>query len=152
LDAAGNAYFAGNVGGGAALPATPGVVMPTGSFTGFAAKVTAAGTGLAYLTYLPNDASGIALDTAGDLYLAAQNVCAAISIPPSVAPCSVLPSNTVPSGVVLYVGAAPGIVAGVSQFNVEIYTNAVVSGTPGPFTFIVSGVGASVSQTVWVEF
>jgi uncharacterized protein (TIGR03437 family) len=433
VDATGNAYFAGNVGGGAALPTTPGVLMPTGSFTGFAAKVNSGGTGLAYLTYLPNDVSGVALDTAGDLYLAgstyssrpsaptfgyvsklnpagsailwtdnfndlaesaesiavdssgkawvtgttssaafpnqgwttgpeflaeinaagdpvysalypqgttdalavdtsglvhlagsagfvstvspavaatmqityfqnvfggnvtprispaevisifgpgigpstaataapvngfyakalgnvqviingmempllyasanqinaivpmeiepgagatirilggssmtpsfpvwiapsepqafptvlnqdstinsqsnpaalnsvvsfyatgwqagftpladgqvataAQNICAdSAAIPPGQEPCSVLPLNTVPSGVVLYVGAAPGIVAGVSQFNVEIYTNAVVSGTPGPYTFIVSGGGASVSQTVWVKF
>jgi uncharacterized protein (TIGR03437 family) len=72
VDAAGNAYFAGNVGGGT-LPTTQGVVMPTGSFTGFAAKVTAGGNGLAYLTYLPNDVSSIALDTTGDLYLAGSN-------------------------------------------------------------------------------
>jgi uncharacterized protein (TIGR03437 family) len=89
----------------------------------------------------------------GQVATAAQNVCAdSISIPSNRVPCSVLPLNTVPSGVVLYAGAAPGIVAGVSQFNVEIYTNAVVSGTPGPYTFIVSGGGASVAQTVWVKF
>lgn len=70
VDATGDAYFAGNLGVGVALPTTPGVLMPTASYGGFAAKVTPGGTGLAYLTYLPSGVSSIALDNAGDLYLA----------------------------------------------------------------------------------
>jgi len=73
VEAAGYAYFAGNVGGGLPLPATSGVVMSTGSFTGFAAKINPGGSGLSYLTYLPKFVSSIALDQAADLYLAGAN-------------------------------------------------------------------------------
>jgi len=70
VDAAGNAYFAGNLGAGSVLPATPGVLTVTSAYRGFAAKVTPGGTGLDYLTYLPSSISSIALDSAGDLYFA----------------------------------------------------------------------------------
>jgi uncharacterized protein (TIGR03437 family) len=83
VDPAGNAYFAGNLGGGTALPTTPGVLAPTGSFTGFGAKVNASGTGLSYLTYLPSFASAIAVDTAGEAYLAGYGLNAPPGAPPS---------------------------------------------------------------------
>jgi uncharacterized protein (TIGR03437 family) len=70
VDAAGNAYFAGSLGAGLALPTTPGVLTPTAKYGGFAAKVNPGGNGLAYLTYLPSSVSSIALDSMGDLYLA----------------------------------------------------------------------------------
>jgi uncharacterized protein (TIGR03437 family) len=70
VDAAGNAYFAGSLGVGLALPTTPGVLTPTATYGGFAAKVSPGGNGLAYLTYLPSGVSSIALDSTGDLYLA----------------------------------------------------------------------------------
>jgi uncharacterized protein (TIGR03437 family) len=69
VDAAGNAYFAGNS-GTTVLPTTPGVLAPTGSNTGFLAKVNTASGTVSYLTYLPNFASAIAADAAGDIYLA----------------------------------------------------------------------------------
>lgn len=69
-DAAGNAYIAGNFGGGTALPTTPGVLGASGSFSGFLAKVNATGTGLSYLTYLPHLVSAVAVDPVGDAYLA----------------------------------------------------------------------------------
>jgi uncharacterized protein (TIGR03437 family) len=75
VDAAGNAYVAGNT-GNSNLPTTSGVLLPSGSFTGFLAKVNAAGTGLSYLTYLPNLVSSIAVDPAGDAYLAGFNFAA----------------------------------------------------------------------------
>jgi uncharacterized protein (TIGR03437 family) len=50
VDPAGNAYIAGNAGGGG-LPATPGALLANG-IGAFVAKVNAAGTGLVYLTYL----------------------------------------------------------------------------------------------------
>ncbi len=81
VDAAGNAYFAGNVGGGQPFPGTAGVLMPAGSFTGFAAKINAAG--LSYLTYLPHSVFGIAADSAGDLYLAGFDYEAHPGAPPS---------------------------------------------------------------------
>ncbi len=63
--------------------------------------------------------------------------------------------NTVPLGVAVYAGPAPGIVAGVSQFNVLIGTgNAIVvsSNVVGPYIFSVTGSGyGAVSQSVWVK-
>jgi len=67
VDASGNAYFTGNI-GGSNLSTTPGVLAPTGSFTGFLAKVTA--TGLSYLTYLPEFTSALAVDAVGNAYVA----------------------------------------------------------------------------------
>jgi len=64
VDAAGNAYFAGNVGGG---------ISVLGSYTGILAKVAPAGNGLSNLTYLSDFASGIAVDAAGDAYIAGYN-------------------------------------------------------------------------------
>src|ERR1700691_77590 len=82
----------------------------------------------------------------GQVAAAAQNLCTRAGV------CEVSPSNNVLTGTVLYAGAAPGIVAGVTQFNVEISTAAInISGTPEQFSFTVTG-PASASQTVWVEF
>jgi uncharacterized protein (TIGR03437 family) len=83
IDPSGNAYIAGNSGGGG-LPTTPGVLLADG-IGAFVAKVNAAGTGLAYLTYLgtanylpsgPVPASNpgnavfaIAVDAAGNAYI-----------------------------------------------------------------------------------
>ena len=81
----------------------------------------------------------------GQVASTAQTVCINAGV------CQVLPLDNLLTGAVLYAGAAPGIVAGVSQFNVEVSTNAIVSGAPEQFSFTVAG-PASISQTVWVKF
>jgi hypothetical protein len=58
VDGAGNAYLAGNS-DVTDLPTTPGVLTPSGTGA-FLAKVNAAGTGLAYLTYLGAGAQAVA--------------------------------------------------------------------------------------------
>jgi hypothetical protein len=58
VDAAGNAYFAGNT-SASNLPTTSGVLAPSGSYTGFLAKVNTASGSLSYLTYLPSFASAL---------------------------------------------------------------------------------------------
>jgi uncharacterized protein (TIGR03437 family) len=68
VDAAGNAYFAGNTGANN-LPTTPGVLGPTGFSTGFLAKVNAGTTGLSYLTYLPGNVFTMAVDAVGNAYI-----------------------------------------------------------------------------------
>jgi hypothetical protein len=81
VDAAGNAYIAGNA-DVKDLPTTPGVLFPVG-VGAWAAKVNASGTSLAYLTYfgdsppdfgpvvkLPVTARGLAADGSGSAYLA----------------------------------------------------------------------------------
>ena len=68
VDAAGNAYFGGNSSANN-LPTTPGVLAPTGSFTGFLAKVNATAISLSYLTYLPSHVYTMAVDAAGNAYL-----------------------------------------------------------------------------------
>jgi uncharacterized protein (TIGR03437 family) len=72
VDGAGNAYFAGNT-GQSNLPTTPGVLAPSGAYTGFLAKVNTASASLSYLTYLPSFASALAVDAVGDTYLAGYN-------------------------------------------------------------------------------
>ena len=85
VDSAGNAYVAGNT-NITDLPATPGAFLPSGPGP-FVAKVNAAGTALAYLTYLSNGnigerpsfepastASALAVDAAGNAYLAGSTV------------------------------------------------------------------------------
>ena len=82
VDAAGNAYIAGN--STFNLPTTPGVLSPNG-IGAFVAKVNAGGAGLGYLTYLStgenvdimepiatvaNTLYAIAVDAAGNAYLA----------------------------------------------------------------------------------
>ena len=80
VDAAGNAYLAGNT-DTADLPTTAGALLAQGTGA-FVAKVNSAGTALVYLTYLgpgyqpispntnpANFVSGIAADTAGNAYV-----------------------------------------------------------------------------------
>ena len=80
VDAAGNAYLAGNT-DTADLPTTTGALLAQGTGA-FVAKVNSAGTALVYLTYLgpgyqpispntnpANVVSGIAADTAGNAYV-----------------------------------------------------------------------------------
>jgi hypothetical protein len=80
VDAAGNAYLAGNT-DTADLPTTAGALLAQGTGA-FVAKVNAAGTSLVYLTYLgpgyqpispntnpANFVSGIAADAAGNVYV-----------------------------------------------------------------------------------
>jgi uncharacterized protein (TIGR03437 family) len=80
VDPAGNAYIAGNT-NTSDLPVTAGAFLSTG-YGPFAAKVNAAGNGLAYLTYLvpapplisvpfeSTDVTSIAVDSSGNAYLA----------------------------------------------------------------------------------
>jgi uncharacterized protein (TIGR03437 family) len=81
VDASGNAYLAGNS-DVIDLPTTPGVITPSGSGA-FIAKVNAAGTALAYLTYLGSAARtlppfftpatnvrALAVDAAGNAFVA----------------------------------------------------------------------------------
>jgi len=78
VDAAGNAYIAGNT-GATNLATTAGVLSPTG-FGAFVAKVNPGGTALSYLTYLTRSLSAattlnaIAVDTAGNAYLAGETI------------------------------------------------------------------------------
>ncbi len=84
VDAAGNAYVAGNDFSSTSLPTTAGVLSPTG-IGAFVAKVKAGGSGLGYLTYLgagaignspfltaANTLSAIAVDALGNVYLAGR--------------------------------------------------------------------------------
>jgi uncharacterized protein (TIGR03437 family) len=84
VDAAGNAYIAGNDPSFTNLPTTPGAFTPNG-IGAFVAKVNAGGTGLGYLTYIGSgDAGGppfgsaantvyaIAADAAGNAYVTGQ--------------------------------------------------------------------------------
>jgi uncharacterized protein (TIGR03437 family) len=84
VDAAGNAYVAGNDNSATNLPTTAGVLSPNG-IGAFVAKVNAGGTGLSYLTYIgsgrignspyfgpENFVNAIAVDAAGNAYLAGQ--------------------------------------------------------------------------------
>ncbi len=81
VDPAGNAYMAGNT-DTADLPVTPGAMLQNGTGA-FVAKINAAGTALAYLTYIgptyypvspntnpANRATAIAVDSAGSAFLA----------------------------------------------------------------------------------
>jgi uncharacterized protein (TIGR03437 family) len=85
VDPAGNAYVAGNT-DITNLPSTPGAFLQTGPGP-FVAKVNAAGTALDYLTYLSNGNTGVypytkpasvaialAVDAAGNAYLAGTTV------------------------------------------------------------------------------
>ncbi len=84
VDAAGNAYIAGNDASATSLPTTAGVLSPNG-IGAFVAKVNAGGTGLSYLTYIgsgevgnnpffapENTVHAIAIDGAGNAYLTGQ--------------------------------------------------------------------------------
>jgi len=81
VDTLGNAYVAGNT-DTTDLPATAGALLGQGGVGAFVMKVNAAGSGLAYLTYIgatayplapsanpANTATSIAVDVAGDVYL-----------------------------------------------------------------------------------
>lgn len=83
LDAAGNAYIAGNT-NTTDLPTTPNTLSPKG-IGAFVARVNVGGSGLGYLTYLGSGVSGtapyifadntlraIAVDAVGNAYLAGQ--------------------------------------------------------------------------------
>jgi uncharacterized protein (TIGR03437 family) len=80
VDPAGNAYIAGNT-NGFGLPTTPGALLENG-IGAFVAKVSAAGTGMVYVTYLgagqsqpgigtvaTDSVSAITADTAGNAYI-----------------------------------------------------------------------------------
>ena len=84
VDAAANAYIAGNDASATSLPTTAGALSPNG-IGAFVAKVNAGGTGLGYLTYIgagkvgnspffafENTLHAITVDAAGNAYLAGQ--------------------------------------------------------------------------------
>lgn len=88
----------------------------------------------------------------GQVATAAQNICPAPTNAEAPIACQVTPPPGVyaPQATVLYGGAAPGIVAGVTQFNVQIGTVAM-SNFAFQFSFSITG-SASVSQTVWIAY
>jgi uncharacterized protein (TIGR03437 family) len=100
----------------------------------------------------------------GQVATTAQNVCQVSSMvppPPPPAPdqgigpgvlCQVIPAPGVyaPSATVLYAGPAPGIVAGVTQFNIQIGPVAM-SNFAFQMNFSVTET-ASIMQTVWVAY
>ncbi|MFF2090574.1 SBBP repeat-containing protein [Paenibacillus sp. NPDC058174] len=80
VDDSGNAYITGQT-DSADFPTTPGSFMPTNSATvpiGFVTKLNATGTALVYSTYLggngTTNGNGIAVDTAGNAFVAGQTV------------------------------------------------------------------------------
>jgi uncharacterized protein (TIGR03437 family) len=110
VDAAGNAYVGGNT-NTTNLPTTAGGLSPNG-IGGFVAKINAGGTGLNYLTYLSSGQSlvapspstfvpaetlkGIAVDAAGNAFLAGSSSGAFPTTPGSLQPSfqSGVPGNT----------------------------------------------------------
>jgi uncharacterized protein (TIGR03437 family) len=92
VDAAGNAYIAGN--GAEGLPTTPGVLQSNGAGA-FVAKVNAAGSGMVYVTWLgattygvgfltpANTAYAITADSAGNAYIAGSTSDPAFPVTPS---------------------------------------------------------------------
>ena len=68
VDPEGNAYIAGNAGGGD-LPTTPGALL-TGGIGAFVAKVNSGGTGMVYVTYLGPGISGYGSTSAADFVYA----------------------------------------------------------------------------------
>jgi uncharacterized protein (TIGR03437 family) len=107
VDAAGNAYIAGNDPGFTNLPTTPGVLTPNG-IGAFVAKVNAGGTGLGYLTYIGSGQVGgppfgpeqnvvyaIAVDAGGNAYLTGQTSDPNFpTTPGSYQPVSLFPNQT----------------------------------------------------------
>jgi uncharacterized protein (TIGR03437 family) len=107
VDAAGNAYIAGNDPSYTNLPTTPGVLAPAG-IGAFVAKVNAGGTGLGYLTYLGSGNAGgppfgsaantvyaIAADPAGNAYLTGKTFDPNFpATPGSYQPVSLFPNQT----------------------------------------------------------
>lgn len=87
----------------------------------------------------------------GQVATSAQNICEPqLFSPPT--PCQVVPATGVyaPSATVLYGGPAPGIVAGVTQFNVQIGPVAM-SNFAFQISFSITD-AASIAQTVWVAY
>jgi len=107
VDAAGNAYIAGNDPSFTNLPTTPGVLTPNG-IGAFVAKVNAGGTGLGYLTYIgsgqvggppfgavENTVYAIAVDAAGNAYLTGRTFDPSFpATPGSYQPVSLFPNQT----------------------------------------------------------
>jgi uncharacterized protein (TIGR03437 family) len=73
----------------------------------------------------------------GQVATMAQNICPEVC-------------QAVPAGSVFYGGSAPGIVAGVSQLNVQIGTIQSSSTSPFLYGFSMAGPSGDLSQTVWV--
>jgi uncharacterized protein (TIGR03437 family) len=130
VDASGNAYFAGNVGntGGTNLPTTPGVLAPSGSFTGVLAKITAAG--LSYLTYLPTLVSALAVDSAGDAYIAGFKT-QAINGPYLISVAKINPSATA----IVWTNNLEGAAAGIQAIAVDANENVWATGTVASSAF-----------------
>ena len=98
VDAAGNAYVAGLTYYGG-FPTTPGAFQTTyggGYRDAFVSKLNASGSALVYSTYLgglgEDEASGIAVDAAGDAYITGQTLGAGFPVTPGA-------FQTTPSGV-----------------------------------------------------
>jgi uncharacterized protein (TIGR03437 family) len=130
VDASGNAYFAGNVGntGATNLPTTPGVLAPSGSFTGVLAKIGAAGLG--YLTYLPTLVSALAVDSVGDAYIAGFKT-QGINGPYLLSVAKVNPS----ASAVVWTNNLGGAAAGIQAIAVDANQNVWATGTAASSAF-----------------
>ncbi len=74
VDGSGNAYVTGGT-SSTDFPTTPGAFQTTGT-PGFVTKLSPAGSGLVYSTYLSGGgSSGIAVDSAGDAYVTGTTIC-----------------------------------------------------------------------------
>lgn len=113
VDAAGNAYFAGNVGN---------QINALGSFTGIVAKINPAGTSLTNLTYLSTFVSAIASDAAGDAYIAGFNY----GLPNGPVHASIAKLN--PSGAVVWTNNLGGQASSTKSIAVDAAGNVWANG------------------------
>jgi uncharacterized protein (TIGR03437 family) len=158
VDPAGNAYIAGNAGGGG-LPVTPGALLADG-IGAFVAKVNAAGAGLVYLTYLgsanylpggvaPASAPGnlvfaIAADTEGNAYLSGSTSDPAFPATPD----AFQPTFAGPAGNGFQVPASDAFVAKLNPAGSAVVWATFLGGTGADAA---STISTDTAGNVWVS-
>jgi uncharacterized protein (TIGR03437 family) len=165
VDAAGNAYIAGNT-GATNLATTVGVLSPTGSGA-FVAKVNPGGTALSYLTYLTQSPSSgaattlnaIAIDAAGNAYLAGRTTDSSLrttpgsyqpTYSPSFADAFVAKLN--PSGSALAWGTYLNSGGGDNALSIAVGTSGAASGNVWVTGNTLSGFANTNGWTTGIEF